>query len=258
MRRVLTGLVLAALAWALVFRFPPQAFFAAAVVLSGIALHEFFTIAEKGGVRPFVIAGHVGAILWLVVPNLDRGYFLTLFAVAVLGAGTLARLPFEEILPSAAATVVGILYVAGPLLCGILLHDFSPHWLFLIMLVIAVGDTAAFVIGRLFGRTKLAARTSPGKTWEGTLASALMGTGVGVAYASQFLSSDIGIVGASLLALATNVAGQIGDLAESALKRAASLKDSGTMLPGHGGVLDRIDGMLFAIPIGYGYVTLLA
>ncbi len=226
------------------------------MLLAGAALHEFFVIARKGGGRPFVLAGHVGAILWLLLPNLDRGYFITLFAVAVLGLGVFARLRFEEILPAAAITVIGLLYVAGPLLWGILLHEFAPHWLFFVMLVVAVGDISAFAFGRLFGRTKLAMRTSPGKTWEGTVASAIVSTGVGAGYASQFLSADIGVIEAAVLAFVANVAGQLGDLSESALKRAAHVKDSGTILPGHGGLLDRIDGMLFAIPVGYGYVQM--
>ncbi len=256
MQRVVTGLVLAALAWGMVFHLPPWAFLLATLVLSTAALHEFFTITKGGGGQPFVVAGHVGAILWLVLPNLDRGYFATMFAIALLGAGVFSRLPFQEILPAATVTVGGLLYIAGPMLWGILLHAVSPHWLFFVMLVVAVGDITALAIGRQFGRTKLAIRMSPRKTWEGTIASVIASTAAGALYAAKFLSADISLIEAVVLAVVANAAGQVGDLAESALKRAARVKDSGTILPGHGGVLDRIDGMLFAIPIGYGYVQL--
>ncbi len=256
MKRVITGAALAVAVWGMVFHAPPWIFLLSAVAISAVALREFFAIARAGGAQPFVAAGHAGAVLWLVLPNLDRGYFVTMFAIAILGAAVLARLPLEAVLPAASVTVGGLLYVAGPMLWGILLHGVSPHWLFFVILVVAAGDISALAVGRRFGRRKLAARTSPNKTWEGTIASVIASTGAGAWYAHAFLEAEIALGAAAMLAIVANVAGQIGDLVESAFKRAAGVKDSGGILPGHGGVLDRIDGMLFAIPVGYGYVLL--
>ena len=133
-------------------------------------------------------------------------------------------------------------------------------------LVIWIGDSAAYYVGRAFGRTKFAPTISPKKTWEGAIASALGGIVVGILlvyFAPQisrgltnihllkapefFANTPLWIT--ALVALAINIAGQIGDLLESLIKRGAGVKDSGSMLPGHGGMLDRIDALLFAAPV---------
>jgi phosphatidate cytidylyltransferase len=118
------------------------------------------------------------------------------------------------------------------------------------------GDTAAMYIGRAFGRHKLAPRVSPQKTWEGSvgsLAGALLAVGV---YAHYLLPAEpLKIV--LVVAVAGNIAGQMGDLCESAFKRGAGVKDSGTTLPGHGGWLDRIDATLFSVPAVYALLTVL-
>lgn len=256
MKRVLTGLLLAAGTLALVFKAPGWAGMVVVVALTALALNEFFGIVAKGGMHPFVAVGHVGALLWILLPNLDRGYFATLLAIVLFGAGMLARLPLAGVLPAAGVTLAGIVYIAGPMFWGILLHGISPHWLLLVLLVIATGDILAMVVGKTLGRRKLAPRISPGKTWEGTIASAVFSTALGTLYASAFLGGDVGLAEAAALSAVVNAAGQIGDLFESTLKRAAGVKDSGTLLPGHGGVLDRIDGLLFGIPVTYGYVHL--
>jgi phosphatidate cytidylyltransferase len=113
-----------------------------------------------------------------------------------------------------------------------------------------VGDTAALYAGRAFGKHKLAPRISPGKTWEGSVASVIASVAVGAIYAHYFIpASPLWL--ALALGAAGNIAGQIGDLAESAMKRGAGVKDSGTSLPGHGGWLDRIDATLFSVPTVY-------
>ncbi len=256
MARILTGFLLAISTWALAFEAPQQAFLVVMVAVSALALREFFKIAAACGFQPMSQAGQVAALLWLLVPNLDRGYFVTLLALVLLGGATLARLPFEKILATAAITLAGVIYVAGPVFSSVLLHAISPHWLFFVLVSIAVGDTCALVIGKVFGRYLLAPVLSPQKTWEGTISSVVGSVLAGVLYASAFLPDEIGLGTAAALALALNLASQVGDLVESALKRSANLKDSGSILPGHGGILDRIDGLLFAIPVAYGYLQL--
>ncbi len=256
MKRVLTGLALALGAWALVFHAPVQVFVAAAVLLAGLTLHEFYRLAARSGLQPLSKAGLVAAVLWILVPNLDRGYFAIMLALAVLGAATLAHLSVDKILPSAAVTTLGVLYVAGPVLASILLHSVSPHWLALAVVTVAVGDSVALPVGKLVGRHKLAPVLSPRKTWEGTAASVVASVLAGTGYSARFLDGEIGLAAAAALALALNLSGQLGDLVESALKRSANLKDSSSLLPGHGGLLDRLDGMLFAVPLAYGYLQL--
>jgi phosphatidate cytidylyltransferase len=124
------------------------------------------------------------------------------------------------------------------------------------LLVSWAGDTAAMYVGKAWGRRKLAPRISPGKTQEGAAASVLGGTLAAVVYASYFLSFET-LPSVILVGATANIAGQLGDLCESAFKRGAGVKDSGTMLPGHGGWLDRIDSTLFSIPAVYGLLLLL-
>jgi phosphatidate cytidylyltransferase len=154
----------------------------------------------------------------------------------------------------------GLVYVAYPLTLLPMIwnrDDGKPLLLFLMVCVWA-GDIAAYYVGRRFGRRKLS-RLSPNKTWEGSIASVAGSVlaGLGVVYAGELLSDRGDTVlhivqpvwQSAGLAIAINVAGQLGDLLESAIKRGASVKDSGTMLPGHGGILDRIDALLIAAPV---------
>ena len=152
--------------------------------------------------------------------------------------------------------MVGILYIFGAWKTGILLHDLNPHWLMFGLMVNWVGDTGAYYVGKNFGRHKLAPSVSPGKTWEGAVASAVTGVVFGMIYLPLAIRGTSLLV-AGLLALAANVAGQVGDLAESAIKRAAGVKDSGSLLPGHGGLLDRVDSTTFALPVLYSFLTFL-
>ena len=257
MVRIFIGLLLAGTAWLLAFRASPPVILASVAILAILALHEYFGILVASGMRPYRTLGYAGALVWLLCPNLDRAFFFNLYLVLLLGTGVLAGRSIHRVLPSAAVTAAGVLYIAGPLLWGLLLHDLSPHWLVFALVVTAIGDTFALAVGKAVGRHSIAPIVSPHKTWEGTIASAVVGPGAGVAYAAVFLAGEIGYVEAAILAVVVNVFGQVGDLAESALKRTAEMKNSGNLLPGHGGVLDRIDGLLFALPAIYGYLRFL-
>jgi phosphatidate cytidylyltransferase len=120
-----------------------------------------------------------------------------------------------------------------------------------------VGDSGAYFVGRKFGKHKMAPRVSPKKSWEGAVASVVTSVAIGGAYLLRFVDG-VTIPHAIGITVAANVAGQIGDLAESAMKRGAGVKDSGTILPGHGGFLDRVDSTLFTLPVVYGYLLLIA
>ena len=120
-----------------------------------------------------------------------------------------------------------------------------------------VGDIGAYYIGRPFGKHKLAPQVSPNKSWEGSIASVFTATLLGSLYLLRFLP-NVPWWQAVALTAAANIAGQFGDLAESAMKRGARVKDSGALLPGHGGFLDRVDSTLFALPLIYAYLKLAA
>jgi phosphatidate cytidylyltransferase len=130
------------------------------------------------------------------------------------------------------------------------LRQVSVHLLFFALASNWVGDSAAYYTGKRFGRNRLAPSISPNKSWEGAAASVFGAVLFGLVYLRYFLPAfSIGFI--VLLAIASNVSGQLGDLCESAMKRGAGIKDSGNLLPGHGGILDRMDSSLFSLPTVY-------
>jgi phosphatidate cytidylyltransferase len=172
------------------------------------------------------------------------------FIAAMIVVGLFALREVVQIGKNApAAWLGGAVYIGAAWVCAFYLRAANPHWLIFAFLLCWAGDTAALYIGRNFGRHKLAPVISPGKTWEGAVASVAGGVVVGVVYAHFLIPAPVGLV--LILAALGNIAGQIGDLVESAYKRWGGVKDSGSSLPGHGGWLDRIDSSLLAIPAVY-------
>jgi phosphatidate cytidylyltransferase len=154
----------------------------------------------------------------------------------------------------AGRVILGVLYI--PLLMAhfILIRRTQSGvlWIFFILVLAFAGDTAAYYIGRRFGKHKLLPEVSPGKTVEGTI-GLVAGSIAGCLLFRQFLFPMLPVIHAIILGLVGSVVGQLGDLSESALKRAAGVKDSGMMLPGHGGILDRLDCLMFITPFVYYY-----
>jgi phosphatidate cytidylyltransferase len=165
---------------------------------------------------------------------------------ALLVVGGLSLREFFQITKR---VVPGVIYIFAPLACAIFLRRISPHWLMLAVLLCWVGDTAALYIGKNFGKHKLS-KVSPNKTWEGAIAS-VVGALIAAAIYAHYLIPQSPLLILLPIAALGNIAGQFGDLAESAVKRKFGVKDSGASLPGHGGWLDRIDAILFAIPVVY-------
>jgi phosphatidate cytidylyltransferase len=154
------------------------------------------------------------------------------------------------------AILLGLLYIVAPIAL-ILFMDKYPNgnlWIFFLLATIILSDTGAFYAGRWFGRHKLYPTVSPGKTWEGAFGGLLLSLTTPLIFFFAFPAIFPLRKALFVLVLFLSVACQVGDLAESMLKRSSGLKDSGTLLPGHGGLLDRIDGLLFAIPILYLYL----
>jgi phosphatidate cytidylyltransferase len=190
----------------------------------------------------------------ILVSPLDI-FFLFVLGVAVITLAT--SRPLVETLPAAGISCSGLLLIAFPLTYAVRLHAVQGvgHLLLLFALVITwAGDTAAYFVGRAVGRHLFAPRLSPKKTWEGALASFAASLLVGVIFARWVFVPPPHLLG---MAAVGNVAGQVGDLLESAYKRSAGIKDSGSILPGHGGVLDRIDALILAIPVVWYYWILI-
>ena len=254
MKRIATALVLLpAVVW-MVLAAPGWAFVAFLAAVALIAFHEFDQIAGMQGIAR---AGWPGMAAGLVLLLSPEPFIVT--AVLTLAALTLALrvADLAGMLKSAAAFLLGVLYIFGAMRCAVGLREINPHWLMIALLVSWAGDTAALYVGRAFGRHKFAPRISPGKTWEGCMGSVVGGTLAATVYA-HYLIAPAPVAGVLALAAGANIAGQIGDLCESALKRGAGVKDSGSSLPGHGGWLDRIDSTLFSVPVVYAVLKFLS
>ena len=192
--------------------------------------------------------GYAAGLCILILPQ-NSIAFLVVIALLAMALGLRLR-ELSEALPYAACLVLGILYVFGSFRAGVELRSRGPYWLLFALSLNWIGDIAAMSIGRSIGRHKLSPQISPGKSWEGAVASLLASTAYAALYIPRLLP-DVAIPEGLAIAAMGNVAGQIGDLAESAFKRGAGVKDSGTLLPGHGGWLDRVDSSLFAMPVVY-------
>lgn len=258
-KRVLTAAALIALVLALLFWAPPWLFFLAVLPVGWLTLWEYLELVARTGSVPRRWPVYLAALgLWLVAAWAP-GHLLAAVVFATLGAFLSAvwREQTAEILSAATAGVFGLLYVAVPL--ALLLDVFAVargRWvLFYLLLLVWVGDTAAYFVGRGVGRHPLAPVLSPGKTVEGTVASLVATVAVGFWLFRRWFGFDP--AHGFLLPVIVNVAAQLGDLAESALKRSAGVKDTSGLLPGHGGLLDRIDSLLFALPALWYYWILL-
>lgn len=222
--------------------------FALAAVAALVALHEFYRMARP--LRPLVPAGYLGALLALVGVRLGGidwlvGGFAATFALAFLLKGLADTRASAT--ASVSATVMGAGWVALGLGHLMLIRDLEPHGrldAFAVLIAIWANDTFAYFAGRLFGRHKLAPATSPGKTWEGFVGGTI--ATLFVTFVAFYEDQDyLPIWQALVLGGVIAVAGPVGDLFESALKRDMQVKDSGRLLGGHGGVLDRLDALLF-------------
>jgi phosphatidate cytidylyltransferase len=248
MRRILTAAILIPAVAATVLLAPGWLFLAALAAVALVCFHEYNGIVSACGIpTPGPVAYAAGLVL-LLVPRADLA-LVTALALIVL-ALNLRLEPLAQALPRASAALLGVVYIFGAWRCASTLRALSPHWLMLGLAVNWVGDMAAYYVGGAIGRHRMAPRVSPKKSWEGAAGSLVAGAAFGAAYLHWTLPA-VPLWEAAALAAAVNVAGQIGDLAESALKRGAGVKDSGHMLPGHGGWLDRVDSTLFGLPVLY-------
>jgi phosphatidate cytidylyltransferase len=248
MNRLITGIGLAVIGAYLIGWAPDPVFLAAALVMSLLCYWEYAGIVAAHAIaRPGIFGALVGLIIlfWPGQTLLGVGLLLVCAFVAAFRGEDL-----RGVLPQIAATFFGAFYTFAPWRFSIDLRQISHHLLLFALAINWAGDTAAYYAGRAFGKHKLAPIVSPGKSWEGAVASVLGSVLFGVVYLEYFVK-NLSWWQIVILAVAGNIAGQFGDLAESAIKRGAGVKDSGNLLPGHGGMLDRVDSSLFTLPVVY-------
>lgn len=249
-------------------------------VVAALTAYEFYhLVADRAG-HPLTWLGVPAAALLVLLaayePSFQAWGNRALSFLLVLGLISSAFAIFgrskEQPLLSAAVTVSGVLYTGGTLSFALLLRDLPEvrgaipirpvDGFLLVMLPVAVttlADTASYFVGKRLGRVRLAPRVSPGKTVEGSIGG-LVGAVV-TGYVAGLFMGGVGAVRlnppvCAVIGLLLGIAGQLGDLSESLLKREAGVKDSGRLLPGHGGFLDRFDSLLFTLPLGYGLILL--
>ena len=290
LKRIATAVVLIPIVLVLILRAPVPLLAGVAGIIALITIHEFLKLTESYGVQPMPLPTYILTAAFFVVlgiasdvPLLSTGQFLVMlaFAAAVAPFLFLTRAMRGEDLragyPAAAASVFAFSYIALPMgmLVQLRQQAAGAFYVLYLLLVVWAGDIFAYFVGKSMGRRLMAPRISPKKTWEGAVASVVASVAVGWAmfhYALPLSSSMLraGLIGRRDglfgleqpamgpiigLTIILNIAAQLGDLVESLIKRGAGVKDSGAILPGHGGMLDRIDAMLFATPVLWYYVA---
>jgi phosphatidate cytidylyltransferase len=265
MKRIITAIVLIALVAALVFFGKLWMVTVFAAIVAGLAAFEFRTFARVGGC-PIPIWWIVSAITLFFLASFFRPMdtiTVVAFSTLVLFAVTTFTAALERVLWQTSVGLLLLIYIAYPLMILPQIFNEANGIALLLFLFICVwsGDIAALYVGKRFGRHKFAPRLSPNKTWEGAIASVLASCFFGMSIillGDWFTEQNYSFIKLHtsepwwvflILAVVLNAAAQFGDLLESALKRGAGVKDSGTLLPGHGGILDRIDALLLAAPV---------
>jgi phosphatidate cytidylyltransferase len=235
-------------------------------VVGVLGMLEYYSLVKIGGYHPQGTLGVItGTALYVTIElvklkvggtaivSLSIPFFMAIFVYELYRK---RPDPFTNI----AHTIVGIIYIMAPLaLLNVftfeeIIVEYKPGVILGFFVLLWLNDTGAFVFGKLFGRTKLFPRISPNKTWEGTIGGGLA-TMTGAVVISTY-NDEISIINWLVLGLIIVVAASFGDLVESMLKRSLKVKDSSNLLPGHGGILDRFDGVLLASPIAFTYLML--
>jgi phosphatidate cytidylyltransferase len=292
LKRIATAVVLIPIVLALVLRAPVPVLAVVAAIVALLTIHEFLKLTESYGVQPLRVPAYIFTGFFFLLIAISAGGETPLLSTGkfLVGAGFAAAIaPFLFLTivmrrtdlstgyPAAAAAAFAFAYVALPMAMLVQLRQqwAGSFYVLYLLLVVWAGDIFAYFVGKSIGRHLMSPRISPKKTWEGAAASVVASVGVGwalFANAEQVSSALLrvglitkrdGLFGLEQpaigpiiwLTIVLNIAAQLGDLVESQIKRGAGVKDSGAILPGHGGMLDRIDAMLFAAPVLWFYVA---
>ncbi|HKV46529.1 MAG TPA: phosphatidate cytidylyltransferase [Candidatus Acidoferrales bacterium] len=271
--RVVTALVLAPTVVLLVWFGPPTLLAAIAALVAILALVEFLKLGERSGLRAFlnwtiVCAAAIFFVQYaagltethtfsggnMLVRTFAGGVFSLdlVFIAFLLGAAGIVlamKRPLHDALPAISVSSAGLLFIALPFSYLVRLDEIEIRGRQLVLFTLCLiwaGDIVAYFVGRSIGRVKMAPALSPKKTWEGAAGNVIASLAVGYGFA-VWMHADVLVM--LLIAALANIAGQMGDLLESSYKRGASVKDSSGLLPGHGGMLDRIDSLILAAPV---------
>ena len=292
LKRIATAVVLIPIVLVLILRAPIPVLAIVAGVIALLTIHEFLKLTESYGVRPLRTLTYIFVAIFFALlafnvgnekPLLSTAVFVYClgFAAAIAPFIFLTRAMRDEPLstgyPAAAASVFAFTYIALPMGMLVQLRQQWAGAFYLLYLLLAVwaGDIFAYFVGKSIGRHLMAPRISPKKTWEGTAASVVASVALGWLLFNYSLPINSALLHAGLiqrrdglfgleqpamgpiivLTIVLNIAAQLGDLVESLIKRGAGVKDSGAILPGHGGMLDRIDALLFAAPVLWYYAA---
>jgi phosphatidate cytidylyltransferase len=292
LKRIATAVILIPIVLLLVLRAPVPVVAAVAAAVALVTVNEFLKLAESYGVQPlrwptYIFVGLLFLLLGVSAsgqtPQLSAAQFMLAAAFAcaispfIFLTIAMRRKQLADGYPAAAASAFAFAYIALPMAMLVQLRQqwAGAFWILYLLLVVWAGDIFAYFVGRALGHHLMAPRISPKKTWEGAIASLAASLLVGILLVNNALqiSSFLlnhglierrdGMFGLEkpetwpivLLTIALNIAAQLGDLVESLIKRGAGVKDSGTILPGHGGMLDRIDALLFAAPVLWIYAV---
>jgi len=260
MTRVLSGAVLIALAVGVVWFSPRPVFELVAFAILLIATSELVALFAAGGMHvpwwPAIIASLLTLVTFSGVLAPSLWFFATdaVLMVLLIGLGIVSMRTWRggsDALATISGLVFPSIYLALPIGAIIAIREQGPQPLFLLMLTVIVSDTAQYYTGRLTGRHLLAPAISPKKTIEGAVGGLVFGTALFASVGAWWLPIPVPLVARVVLGVCLVAVGIAGDLFESMLKRSAGVKDSSAIIPGHGGVLDRIDALLFAAPLFY-------
>jgi phosphatidate cytidylyltransferase len=259
LKRWISGLIMAPGLILFILFAPFWLFLLLILFLTFLGLQEYYTLAiPEIAPHPKMVGILLGLLLPISLYAKDSRCFLAGMAMILLLLFISAlweKKDFSLRVDQVSRHLLGLLYVPFLLAHFILMHKLEEGrlWILFTLVVVYCGDTAAFYVGRTWGRKKLAPKISPGKTVEGS-AGVVAGSIAGALFFKFFFFPQLPISHALALAAGVGMIGQMGDLFESLLKRGARVKDSGTLIPGHGGLLDRIDSVLFAAPWVYYYI----
>lgn len=274
MSRIITALVvLPFLIASILIPWLALLFVVMAAAAMGIGLYEFYLLARRKDIKPDIAAGYLGGaalftIFYFASPDftqdrLDAQTIVLVLIVLTIGtlvAAALRGAPYDKMITSAGATVLGVLYVVllGAHLVAVRTgfpETLAADLLSFFFLVLMGSDIGAYYVGRATGKHKVAPTISPGKTWEG-VAGGLIAAMALAAFAHFWFFRELPLNWALPLAAVMTILGILGDLTESAMKRGAGAKDAAKILPGHGGILDRLDSLLFNAPLLYYFARL--
>ncbi len=260
-KRVISGLLFLPIFYLVAWRLAPVYFTALVLAAAAVGQYEFYRMARARGFNPQAALGMTLGVLVILefyrplFPGVGKFGMITAALLVIIMARLLSRRSVDGALEDVASTFLGVFYVALLFAFQVAIRTglHGRQWLVFLYFVIWASDIGAYAVGIPFGKHRLYEKVSPKKSIEGLVGALAASSGMALLCRAWFMP-PVGTGEAVVLGLVLAIVGTIGDLAESMFKRAAGVKDSGAVIPGHGGVLDRMDSMLFAAPVLYFYL----